>query len=303
MAVMVWIIAVLSAALLISLFRLILVKRGIRSVKKQLQERADGVERPVDLTLIDRDLTELAAEINISQAAQKEAGLSVIKSEHHLKETIANISHDLRTPLTSMTGYLQLLAKTELTGEQREYLEISLQRGKDLQLLIHDFYDISVLESKDSVPLFSRIHLDNLLAEQILSFASQFEEKGIIPQLVCPDMPTCVWADETMLKRIFTNLISNAVRYGRRELHVTILNLDYVEVRVQNIVTNLSDMGNAIDPERIFNRFYMADSSRSQSGSGLGLYIVRKLTELNGGTVSAELNDTRLTICLRLIKA
>lgn len=96
--------------------------------KKQIHDYENGVEKPIDIVLLDKDLTELAAEINKNQSLLKEDKLSIIRREHHLKETISNISHDLRTPLTSLIGYLQLLHKTNLTGEQEEYLNISVSR-------------------------------------------------------------------------------------------------------------------------------------------------------------------------------
>lgn len=244
-------------------------------------------------------MTALAAEINKNQAFQKEQKLSLIKEEHHFKETISNISHDLRTPLTSIIGYLQLLQKTELTDEQKEYINISLSRARYLQTLIREFYEISILESKNNTPILEKINLGNILTKIILSFSEQLEERNITPYITSTHTPFYVLADETMLKRMITNLVANAIRYGRGALRMDLFEEDDIQMTFQNEVEH----GQSINAARLFEKFYTADSSRNSAGSGLGLYIVKVLAEKMGGSVSANLDDHRLTIQLRFIKA
>lgn len=295
MRILIVLLTILSIVLFISLF---VVKKEIRSIKNQLHEHTKGVEKPIDVVLIDKNLTGLAAEINISHSLQKEKELSILRKERRLKESVSNISHDLRTPLTSMIGYLQLLQKTKLENEQKEYLEISLARGRYLQTLIDDFYDISLLEDKENTPVMEKINLDNILADIILSFTEQFEERNIIPTITFADKPTYVKADETMLKRIVMNLVSNAVRYGTKELQIEIAHADYIEVNFTNRIQNQQN----IDISRLFDKFYTADLSRNHSGSGLGLYIVKVLAEKMGGEVTATLQEQTLNIRLSLVK-
>lgn len=295
MRILIVLLTILSIVLFISLF---VVKKEIRSIKNQLHEHTKGVEKPIDVVLIDKNLTGLAAEINISHSLQKEKELSILRKERRLKESVSNISHDLRTPLTSMIGYLQLLQKTKLENEQKEYLEISLARGRYLQTLIDDFYDISLLEDKENTPIMEKVNLDNILADIILSFTEQFEERNIIPTITFADKPTYVKADETMLKRIVMNLVSNAIRYGTKKLQIEIAHADYIEVNFTNRIQNQQN----IDISRLFDKFYTADLSRNHSGSGLGLYIVKVLAEKMGGEVTATLQEQTLNIRLSLVK-
>lgn len=292
-------IIILLSIIIIGLFIfLFLLNREICSIKKQVHEYSEGAKKPIDLAFIDKSLTELAAEINRNQRCTQERHLTVIKRERHLKELISNISHDLRTPLTAMIGYLQLLQKTELDDEQREYLDVALSRGRYLRTLIHDFYNISILEDKSSIPALTKLNLDNILTDVILSFAEQFEEKSIIPYIIFLNAPAYVLADETMLKRMIGNLVSNAIQYGTKKLEIKIVETDFIELLFQNMV----EPGTRIDVTRLFEKFYTSDLSRNQTGTGLGLYIVKILAETMGGSVSAELHNNKLTIKLLLKK-
>lgn len=275
---------------------LFLLKKEIRAIKRQVHERTKGSEKPVDVSLIDKDITELASEINELMSYCKEQSIEMLKREQQLKETITHISHDLRTPLTSIVGHLQLLKKTDLMPEQREFVETVLSRSEDLRNLINVFYDLSLLESKENIPNAKKINLDNMLTESILDYTEQFERKGITPQIMFLDEPTFIIADEVMLKRVVDNLILNAAIYGTDKLNIIISKGDNLSIIFQNSVQDVQ----TIDINRIFDKFYMADSSRSHSGTGIGLYVVKLLVEKMGGTVKAIVEGNCLCIVLFL---
>lgn len=277
---------------------LFLLKREVRSIKRQLHERVNGNEKPVTVSLIDKDTTELASEINEVITDYKEQSVEILKREQQLKETISNISHDLRTPLTSMIGHLQLLQKTHLVHEQQEFVETVLSRGDDLRSLIGDFYDISVWEAKESIPNLKKISLDNLLANTVLMYTEQFEKQNMTPHISFLDEPTFVIADEAMLKRVVDNLLSNAINYGTDRLDIAISYDDTISITFQNTVQD----GQMIDVNKIFDKFYTADLSRNHAGTGLGLYIVKLLMVKMGGTVNAIFEDSNLHIILSFVK-
>lgn len=285
--ILLMVIAVLSAFLL-------MIKKEMRSIKQQLHERRKGRDQPIEISLINKEITALACEINEMITAQKEQRIELLNGERRLKEAVSNISHDLRTPLTSIIGYLQLLQRTDLTTEQREFVETILSRSKDLRHLIRDFYDLSVWEEKEKIAQLKKINLDIFLENSILTYAEQFAEKGMAPQITSLEGPVFVNADEAMLKRIVDNLISNALYYGQQRFHVTVSTDHLINVSFQN---DLSEE-QVIDTEKLFDQFYRADLSRDTSGTGLGLYIVRRLMDKMAGNVQAKIEMNSFTVTL-----
>ncbi|MFP3153196.1 hypothetical protein LQZ18_01970 [Lachnospiraceae bacterium ZAX-1] len=128
------------------------------------------------------------------------------------------------------------MQKTDLKPEQQEFVETVLARSKDLRSLINDFYDISAWEAKESIPELKRVNLDNLLANIVLVYTEQFEEKAITPHILFSTEPTFVIADESMLMRVVDNLISNALKYGVEELKISISKDDEVSITFQKTV-------------------------------------------------------------------
>ena len=157
------------------------------------------------------------------------------------------------------------------------------------------------MEDESNAPVLIKVNLDNILADTVLSFTEQFEEKGIIPNVRSLNTATYVMADEIMLRRIITNLTSNAIRYGIKKFEVEIVNTDMVEVRFQNLIEE--GYRDELEIEKLLEKFYTADLSRSQSNSGLGLYIVKLLSEKMKGGVSASLEDNKLIVNLLLCRA
>ncbi|WP_438496201.1 sensor histidine kinase [Paenibacillus sp. IHBB 3054] len=290
---MLYIINLLAIMLVTLMFRLFSLRKQIRNITKQLIELSAGnMDKKLDISLIDKDVTLLAAEINKNLTKQRELRINMIRSGKHLKESIANISHDLRTPLTSMIGYLQLLQKGHVTLEQREQIVITLRKANHLQTLIKSFYELAVLDSEHIQPEFRNVNYSNVIMDTVAECATMFEQRGLHPQISIPEESVFVWTDEEMLRRILQNLLDNAARYAMSDIRITLLNNGRTELILTNAISRSQD----INPARLFDRFYTSDVSRSAGSTGLGLSIVKILTDRLRGTVSAELIGDHLQI-------
>lgn len=287
------IVIVAGVAAAICLFRLRLVKREIRSLAKQLRRYNDGESAAkLAIGMPDRDLETLASEINRHTDFIVRANAERRRKEEELRQAVANISHDLRTPLTSIFGYIQLLGSRDLPAEERdEALGVIRKRTMRLQALLNDFYELAMIDSTDYALKPSKIRLDKLLPEILMSFHDQLTEKGLTPSLASDAQSIEVRADESALRRVVENLIVNAIRHARGKLDVKL------EVHSGSAVLTFANEApqlSGTDTEQLFNRFYMADASRSGVASGLGLSIARGLMGKMGGTLTAEMRGNAL---------
>jgi len=236
-------IIILTIIIAMLIYRLFSVKKQIRIITKQMIELSCGAtEKKLDISLIDNDLDLLAAEINKNLKGQRQLRIDTTKSENRLKDSVANISHDLRTPLTSLIGYLQLLQKGELSSEQQEQLEISLRKAKHLQELVVSFYELTIFDSDNMAPNFVKINYSNILMDSITESAPIFEKRGIYPEISLPEESIFVLADEEMLRRIFQNLLSNMAQYAESDIKIILSNNDKTELTFTNLVSKPQDI-------------------------------------------------------------
>ena len=290
---------VLLVLIVVYLFiHLILLEKSIKDLKNDFISIKDTkeVERYLTINFPDKNLEELAMEIN-------DYIDSYFKNNYQLKNTIrevrgeiTNISHDLRTPLTSILGYLELLNEEELTSEQKEIISVVKRRSLGLKDLIEQLYEYTRLENKEYNIKIEKIDLYKVLQEHILEFYMEFEKKNIDFKLSMPKEAKPIWinGDIKCIKRIITNLTNNALKDTNGEAEVN-LKVKGNIVRFTYITTrgSLTDY----DIKHIFDRFYKKDLSRSVSNSsGLGLTITRIFTERMGGDIYAHGDDEYLYI-------
>lgn len=226
--------------------------------------------------------------------------------EDDRKRMISNISHDLRTPLTAMLGYIEALRKDEsLTEkEQEDFLRIAAEKGATLQRLIQEFFEMARLDEIEDIDI-SQIDLAELTRTTILGFYPEFAAADIIPITAIPEHPVYIYGNEDYLRRVLNNLISNALRYGAdgQEIGLT------VHTDEQTAFVEVWDNGKGISPEdlpHIFERLYTIETSRNTAlrGTGLGLTIAKSLIEKQGGKIIAEsipYEKTLFTIALPAI--
>jgi signal transduction histidine kinase len=260
-----------------------------------LEKRVNEQSRqPVSLELINDELNQLAKNINICFKAEENLRLEVLRGEKKFKELIANISHDLRTPLTAVKGYLQLLEKDELTNNQIEKLAIAIKHTNELDNLIEQFFEYAYLINHEPKINWERMNLTNLVTECIVVAVTMLEENNINVDYI-ESKPIYINGDLIMMTRIIQNLIRNCAKHGGGDIKIRLKATDQVILSFSNPVKDMQ----SIDTERLFERFYTGDSSRNYSG-GLGLSIVKILVEQMGGTVGAALKKEILDVYIRM---
>lgn len=252
------------------------------------------------------------------------------QQERQLQEQIENISHDLRTPLTAILGYLELVDDSRLSGEDREALAVVERKSRYLQGLIRDFYDLSRLERADMRLKQEPVEITRLIRETVLSYYPEFEERHLRVELELPERAVPIMGNQEALERILHNMIQNALRYARSHFRVCVYNAEgkdrqesgagryrqegrerqearavqegreSQEVRDDDTAGKRQiclDFGNDTehltqeDIPCLFDRFYMADHARPSGSTGLGLTISKLLAEVMGGSVTAQLTE------------
>lgn len=236
----------------------------------------------------------LAIRLNEIIDEKKNAQRAFIKMEGELRETIANLSHDLRTPLTSMIGYMQLLEKENLEQEKRkQYLQIISGKAKNLQGLVENFYELSQINSNEYTLNCQEIHIERVFCELMASFYQDFVDKGLELKIEIEDYLPSIYADETALTRIILNLIQNTLRYAKKNIHIRITKEENrVRLTVMNEVGELKES----DIPYLFDRFFMANRVRNGEGTGVGLAVVKKLVNIMGGEAVAEIIGDQIAI-------
>lgn len=214
------------------------------------------------------------------------------------RESITSISHDIRTPLTSAKGYIQMMHGGELDGGKREeYVSVVERRLEDLNGMLNQLFEYARIEAGEMESTPEKINAGNLFAETLSLFYDEFAERGCEPRVEISRTPCYILADRQAFIRIVENLIKNSLVHGNGDYQMS---LTKEEAQVVIRVSNTTDSIEEKDVERIFDRFYTTDQSRSRKTTGLGLAIVRKFVMQMGGEVKASLEGQRFTITVWL---
>ena len=273
-------------------------EQGLRRATAQLEQHAQNTTTVrLDIPCPNDAAEELFAAMNRLLERRLEENAAYRRKELELRRQIANVSHDLRTPLTSILGYLQLLEQPDLPAEKRaEYLSVIRGRAKTLQTFIGTFYDLSRIEGGELPLEREQVDLGRTLSDQLADAYEQLEQAGLTVEAdLQPNLPP-VWADSGAVARIFSNLLTNALRHGGGPLTVRL----YREGgQLVSAFSNRAQGMTAEDAAHVFERFYTADKMRTGQSTGLGLAIVRALAERMGHTAAARWEDGRFTVEVR----
>ncbi|AZV55460.1 HAMP domain-containing sensor histidine kinase [Clostridium sp. AWRP] len=282
----------------ISITLLFLTRSEIKHITVNLKKINDiDTNQKVTLSFQNRSLQNLAIEINKNIDKKQQTEVKYKHMDMELRQAIANISHDLRTPLTSIIGYIQLIKSDDLSkDEKNEYMDIILNRAKSLKMLISGFFDLSRLEANEYAFELESISLSNILCELIASFYNDFTNKEIEPLIEIDESVSEIIGDENAIRRVFSNLIQNALKHGNKFISVSLKkDGNYIVTTFANNADNLKPD----DIDHLFERFFTGDRTRTGKNTGLGLAITKALVEQMGHSITANLKDNKLSIIIK----
>ncbi|WP_346935723.1 HAMP domain-containing sensor histidine kinase [Clostridium sp.] len=270
--------------------RFILLKKQLRKIEASLRNK----ER-INITLRDKDTENLAEAINNILQDKKQLEITIRNREDRLKQSISDISHDLRTPLAAIRGYLTLLEDCN-EEEKIDYINILKKKSEELNKLINNYYELSIWDNMSYEIETKAIDIVEIVTDTIISNYALIKEKEIEFHNRVPDKKIEIQGEEITCGRIVQNLISNAIKYSTGYV---VIEIDQFEKNIIfTIRNNVSDLKES-DLKYLFDRFYTTDKSRNRSGTGLGLFIVKILLEKIGGCVKdVSLKDDILSISI-----
>ncbi len=273
-------------------------RRSLTDIKNELMLTRDrGYNRQLTVDLFDKKLTEMTAELNRNLDYQKKLKQQSEAAELSLRQSVSDIAHDLRTPLTVISGNLQMLEQeSSLSSAAAEYIRTSKEKCAAMKAMADDFFELSVLESDSSLIQTEKVNMTNELMQFIADNEAVIRSKELVPDIVFPERSVFVIADRLLLSRMLENLLNNVLKYAEKVFCVQLSeDADCVTVAFSNRVAD----DRQLDLERLFERTYRADKARSTGGAGLGLYIVKLLAEKQGAQVFACKENCELFVGVR----
>lgn len=290
-----FLIAVLVIIIVLLIFKIYVLRKSAREIKMGFCEKInDDTNTLIDISSYDSCMQELADSINSQIKDFYKKRQRYEQGDLELKESITNISHDIRTPLTAIYGYLKLLKREEHSETTKRYLQIIENRTIALRELTEELFRYTVITSDNEDMELEAVNINGVLEESISSYYAVLKQQKITPDISMPEKKIVRTLNANALSRIFGNILSNAVKYSDGDLRIVLS--DKGEITFSNHASGL----NEIQVGRLFDRFYTVN--HVGASTGLGLSIAKMLTEEMGGTITAEYHDDIIRIHLRFDK-
>lgn len=288
--IMVFFLLVIIFALLLKIFYM---RKAIREIKRGFSEKLyTDTNTPIMLSSHDKLVSSLANDINVELKELKKQNHRYIQGDKELKNAITNISHDLRTPLTTICGYLSLLDKEEKSEHIARQLSIIKNRTFALKQLVEELFRYTTIISDTENSVYTETVINNVLEDCISSYYAIFKEKGITPNINLCEQKIVRSVDKTALLRIFNNIIDNAIKYSEGDLTISLFENGKI------VFSNHTSDLNEIQIGKLFDRFYTVNTARKSTG--LGLSIAKALIEKMDGNISADYSNNVLSIIIKL---
>lgn len=283
------IIAFLSILIAALIIKIISLKRAVKEIEESLSEKlTTDTNTLIDISSNDKRIRSLAGTLNRELAVFRKEKLRYMNGNNELKNSVTNISHDLRTPLTAICGYIELLEREEKTKEAEKYLDIIKKRAEFMVKLTEELFGYSVIMSENGGKTTSYTDVKNVLEESIASFYEVLMARNIVPVINLTKEKVIRNLDSHALSRVFSNLLNNAVKYSDGDLEISLF--ENGEIVFANTASKLD----VVEVEKLFDRFYTVETAKNSTG--LGLSIAKTLTEQMRGEISAKYKDGKLYI-------
>lgn len=281
---------ILAIAVIIQAIKIYSLRQSAREIAGAFAEHlAADTNTLIDISSRDKYMRKLIVSINDQLRLLRRQRQQYLNGDRELKEAVTNISHDLRTPLTAIWGYLDLLEKKDLPADAKRYIEQIRNRSEALKQLTEELFRYSVISSTPEMS-YEKINVCRVLEETLLSFEGALAEAQIVPNIQLPSSPVWRRLDATALTRIFSNIINNAVKYSNGDFTVIL------DGGGRIVFSNTAKELNTVEVGKLFDRFYTVDSARKSTG--LGLSIAKLLTERMNGKIAANYDNDKLTITI-----
>lgn len=288
--IMVFFLLVIIFALLLKIFYM---RKAIKEIKRGFSEKLyTDTNTPIMLSSYDKLVSSLANDINVELKELQKQKHRYIQGDKELKNAITNISHDLRTPLTTICGYLSLLDKEEKSEHIARQLSIIKNRTFALKQLVEELFRYTTIISDTENSVYTETVINNVLEDCISSYYAIFKEKGITPNINLCEQKIVRSVDKIALLRIFNNVIDNAIKYSEGDLTISLFENGKI------VFSNHTSDLNEIQIGKLFDRFYTVNTARKSTG--LGLSIAKALIEKMDGNISADYSNNVLSIIIKL---
>ena len=290
MEIWLWVsIGILIAIIIALLVKIHILQKSVKEIEIAFADRlVTDTNILIDISSSDKNVRRLANTINGQLRKLRTERRRFQQGDLELKNAVTNISHDLRTPLTALSGYLELLEQEEKSESVNRYIEIMKDRVDILTQLSEELFRYSVIIStKDNITK-EQVIINTVLEESIAAFYTVLTERNIVPEIQISETKVVRMLDRSALSRVISNLISNVIKYSDGDLKIVLS--ENGEIVFSNMASGLDE----IQVGRLFDRFYTVEAARKSTG--LGLTISKTLVEQMKGTISATYENNRLSI-------
>lgn len=283
----------LAIAVIILTAKLIVMKKDVKEINAQFSNLTKGdTNALINISSYDSEIRKLAGSLNDQLKLLREKELIYVNGDRELKSAITNVANDIRTPLTAICGYAEMMKEETDIAKSNKYLSIISERANALKILSEELFKYSVATNTEKNQEVEKIDVKTLLQETLFSFYTKFCEKDIVPQITACESSIMRITNKNSLTRIFSNIIENAIKYSDCDFSVDIK--EDGTILFSNTARNL----NNVDVGKLFDRFFTVESSKYSTG--LGLSIAKQLTKQIGGEISAQYHNEVLTIILKI---